>query len=180
MHSVHDIVCELNKSLDLPGNGDIHGLGQTVLRKNDKLPAIVKRSGEAVYVGIDDNYSIRLYHKINAMATRIVPKTGVGRSPGSIANSYSMLMIVFMNRRKVNLFADELVLLIQSQFPDSLTLEPYQSINIFFNSVILNDVQVYTQEYTTEEYRLAPEHNLFQINYTLEATFKKDCFITCS
>lgn len=179
MHSVHDIVNELNKTLNLPGDSDIHGIGQTVLRKNDKLPAIIKRNGEAVYVGIDDQFSIRIYHKVNSMDT-VYKTKGYGDSAGSITNTYLLSLVVFMNRKKIGQYADELVTLIQSQFPDTLKLEPYQSINIFFNSVILNDVQVYNQEYTTEEYRLAPEHNLFLINYKLEASFKKECFITCS
>ncbi len=90
-----------------------------------------------------------------------------------------MSSIVFLNRRKVNLYADELFTVIQSQFPQSVVLEPYASITISFNNVILNDMQVYAQEYLSDTYRLTAEHNLFQINYTVEAAFSKDCFNTC-
>lgn len=180
MPSVHDIVDKLNESLELPSGSDIYGIGQTAVRGKDRLPGVVNRkNGEIIYVGIDDKKPIRLYHKIDRILVRTDPKKGFGNSLGPITNIYSISLIVFNNRKRTKMFADELSSLIQSQFPDSVSLEPYQSINIFFNSVILNDLQVWQQEYS-EDYRLPPEHNLFRIDYTVEATFLKGCFITCS
>jgi hypothetical protein len=178
MHSIHDIVGKINESLDLP-QADIHCIAQTVLRKDEKLPAVIGKKGEGLYVGFDDKKGIILYHKLNAVTTSIKVKSGYGDSAGAIANSYAMSMIVFLNRKKVNLYADELFTTIQSQFPQNVTLTPYNTITISFNNVILNDLQVYAQEYLSETYRLTPEHNLFQINYTVETTFSKDCFNTC-
>lgn len=179
MPSLHDIVDKINDSLSLPGDADVFCIAQTVTRKNDKLPGVLKKPTEIEYVGIDDKKAIRLYHKLNSLTVRTDARKGYGSSAGPITNVYSISAVVFNNRKKTKLYADELSSLIQSQFPDTVKVVPYQSINIFFNSVILNDLQVWQQEYS-EDYKLAPEHNLFQINYTVEATFTKGCFNTCS
>jgi hypothetical protein len=88
-------------------------------------------------------------------------------------------MYVFLNRKKSGLFADELFQLIQANFPEVLKIEPYKSIRTFFNSVVLNDTQVYSQEYTGTPVKLTPEYNLFQINYSVEVVFTKGCFNKC-
>lgn len=179
MPSVHDIVDKLNESLALQGGSDIYGIGQSAVRGKDRLPGVVnKKNGEIIYVGIDDKKPIRLYHKLNSITLRSDPRKGYGNST-PVTNIYSLSMVVFNNRKKTKQYPDELSSLIQTQFPETVKIEPYQSINIFFNSVILNDLQVWQQEYS-EDFRLPPEHNLFRIDYTVEATFLKGCFITCS
>lgn len=176
MRSIHDIVDLINTQLVLPEHSKTHGIGQTVLRGDDKLPAIVKQNGEAEYVGIDDRFSVRVYHKLNSVNIRRT--AGYGTSI-PIVNSYSLSMIIFSNRKLSKLFSDELLTLIQSQVPDSLGLKPYAQIVIALNSANLNDLQVYNQEYATKDYRLGPQNNLFQLNYTVEASFTKGCFNTC-
>lgn len=179
MRSIHDIVHAFNESLSLGEGAGIHGVGQSVLRDDDKLPAVIKQNGEAEYVGIDDKYRIRLYHKLNSVIIKR-SASGYGGSAGAIVNSYSLSLVVFLNRRKANMFSDELMTMIQSQVPDFIKLKPYDQVSVSFNSAILNDLQVYNQEYSTKKYRLGPEHNLFQLNYTAEATFTKGCLNTCS
>lgn len=185
MHSIHNIVESLNESLsELFGSkrfigSKIHTVAVTVLTKNgEKMPVIIDKKGEGHYVGIDDRFPVRLYHKFNTMNTKVDQKTGMGRGIGDIINTYSLSMIVFLNRKRACLMPDEFLLLIQSNFPDFLKLEPYSSIKILFTNAILNDMQVYNQEYLIPE-KLLPEHNLFQINYTVETSFRKGCFNKC-
>lgn len=185
MHSIHNIIDSLNGSLgDLFkskrfSGAKIHGTAVTVISsKGEKMPVIIDKNGEGHYVGIDDRYPVRLYHKQNSMSTRVDPKTGIGRGIGDIINTYSLSMIVFLNRKRACLMPDEFLLYIQSNFPDNLTIEPYSNIKILFTGAILNDMQVYNQEYLIPE-KLLPEHNLFQINYTVETSFKKGCFNKC-
>lgn len=176
MHSIHDIILKINESFELP-KADIYGIAQTIMRGQEKLPGVIGKKGEVYYVGVNDDKGIILYHKINGVVTGIKPK-GYGDSVGNTANTYSMSMIVFLNRARVNMYPDELFTVIQSQTPVTVALEPYSTISTSFNSVILNDLQVFAQEYQID-YRLTPEQNLFQINYTVETTFLKDCFNTC-
>ena len=88
------------------------------------------------------------------------------------------MMIVFLNRKRLAWTVDELFTYLQASIPNFFTLEPYKQIIFKINSAVLNDETVWAQEYS-ESYRLPPEHNLFQINYTVEAAFDKDCFINC-
>lgn len=181
MRSIHDIVLTINESLQLGAHVSLFGIATSVIDGNDeKLPAVLKRDGEADYVGIDDRDSIRLYHKVNSVSCSLKASEGYGRSAGAQVNTYAMVMIVFLNRKRRDLYADELFAIIQSQFPEKINLPPYASINIRFNSAILNDQQVYSQEYSSERFQLGPEHNLFQIQYSVEATFLKGCFNTDS
>jgi sulfur relay (sulfurtransferase) DsrF/TusC family protein len=101
----------------------------------------------------------------------------MGREPFYV-NTYSLSMIVFLNRKRVTLFSDELFNSIQDQFPAQLRLQPYASINLSINSVILNDTEVWAREYSSE-YRLTAEENLIQVNYTVEVAFLKGCFVNC-
>jgi hypothetical protein len=166
----------INRSISID-NATFFGIAQTVLRGQEKLPAVVYANGKADYVGIDDVDAVRAYHKLATLTVRPSPANNYGRGSGFI-NAYSMQLIVFLNRNKKCMHADSLVQILQSQFPEQLKLKPYSGIQIFFNSVILNDLQVYNQEYLSETNRLGPEHNLFQVNYTVEATFLKGCLNT--
>lgn len=175
MQSIVDIVEEFNGALTIEG-AKKYSIAQTVNRGKDKLPALIDREGKAEYIGIDDRNAISWYHKANSMRSRLVASQGYGRSAGSQVNTYEMSMIVFVNRKLFSKYPDEVVQLIQVLTPETIN----KSIRISFNTTILNDQQVYSQEYLSDTYRLGPEHNLLQINYTLEATLKKKCLNTCS
>jgi hypothetical protein len=177
MHSVHDIVDTVNKALapKLPP-GKVYGIAQTVVRGDERFPAVISRTGEGLYCGIDDRDPVSLYHKLGTVTTVMAP--GRGRE-FDIQNSYAMAMYVFLNRRLVNKFADELLLSIQAAMPRTVALDPYSSVFIRFNGVILNDFLVYGSEYLSGTFRLAPEHSLFQVNYTVDATFQKNCINNC-
>ncbi|MBA4168750.1 MAG: hypothetical protein H0X41_14590 [Chitinophagaceae bacterium] len=180
MPSVNDIVLTINRNLDLPGS-KLYGVAVSALRENEKFPVVMDANGNGTDCGINDKYEIIGYHKINQMASRVDGKNGYGDSPGAVVNSYTMQLIVWQNRKKTKLYSDELLTLIQSAFPDQVTkgIKPFQSVRLQFNSAILNDMQVYNQEYQYDKPRLLPEHNLFLINYTLETAFEKGCFNTC-
>lgn len=175
MRSIADIVKDINEAINID-EAKKFGLAQTYLRAKEKLPGTVTRDGKTEYVGFDDKYKISWYHKVNSLTTRVQANSGFGRTAGKQINSFAMSMIVFLNRKRLNKYADEIVALIQALTPETIK----QSIRISFNTTILNDQQVYAQEYVSETYRLGPEHNLFQINYTLEVDLNKDCFNTCS
>lgn len=178
MHSIHDIVHILNRAINVPLS-DVHGIAQTVLKGEEKIPALVKKDGTGVYVGIDDQYGVRIYHKLNSLTTTVKAREGYGRSAGTQINTYSLSMIVFLNRKRVSMYPDELLALLQSQLPEAIKLEPYDHVRTWFNNIILNDLQVWNQEYLSDTYRLLPEYSLFQINYTVEVAFKKGCFNNC-
>ena len=173
MPSIADIVEIINDHIDVEG-AKKYGLAQTLVREKDRLPALVKMDGSTEYVGIDDKNKVSWYHKVNSLTKRQIPAQGYGRKPAGKASVFAMSMIVFINRKRINKYADEVVEIIEDKTPDIIN----QSIRITYNSVNLNDLQVYSQEYLASTYRLAPEHSLFQINYTVEVS-SRGCFNTC-
>lgn len=180
MRSINDIVLLLNDSLTdlfsakrLSGSG-LYGIAELVKRDADTLPEI-----DGKYVGIDDKHPAIIYHRLSSLNSLIKPSTGYGRNVGDQANNYGLSMVVFLDREKTGLYSDELLLLIQANFPERITLDPYKSVVMTFGSSVLDGSQVYFQEYKSETYRLKPNQYLFKINYTVEAVFSKNCFKKC-
>lgn len=176
MHSIRDIVTELNKSLTwIPSGSEANGLAELLLRDDVTIPVINDR-----YVGIDDVYPIRIYHRLNSMTSAIKQGTGMGRSAGDQANTYQLSMVVFLDNPKSNLYPDEFLLFAQANTPERLSIEPYKSVVTTFGSAVFDSLLVYRQEYVTSEtYRLKEDQFFFKINYSIETTFSKGCFKKC-
>lgn len=176
MHSVRDIVTELNSSLTwLPSGSEANGIAELLLRDDLTIPVI-----DGNYVGIDDLYPVRIYHRLNSMNSTIKPGTGIGRVVGDQANTYQLSMVVFLDRPKSNMYPDEFLLYLQGNFPERMALEPYKSIVMLFGSAVFDSLSVYRQEYVASEtYRLKEDQFFFKINYSIETTFSKGCFKKC-
>lgn len=176
MHSIRDIVTELNKSFTwLPSGSETNGVAELLLRDDVTIPVINER-----YVGIDDVYPVRIYHRLNSMSSAIKPGTGAGRSAGDQANTYQLSMVVFLDKPKSNMYPDKFLLLAQAIIPERLTMEPYKSIVTTFTSALFDSLLVYRQEYISgDSYKLKEDQFFFKINYSIETTFSKGCFKKC-
>lgn len=176
MHSIRDIVTQLNSSLTwLPSGSEANGIAELLLRDDVTIPVINER-----YVGIDDVYPVRIYHRLNSMSSTIKPNTGTGRSSGDQANIYQLSMVVFMDRPKAGLYPDEFLLFAQANTPERLTVDPYKSVVTNFGSAVFDSMSIYRQEYiASETYRLKEDQFFFKINYSIETTFSKGCFKKC-
>lgn len=176
MHSIRDIVTELNKSLTwLPFGSEANGIAESLLRDEVTIPVIGEK-----YVGIDDVYPVRIYHRLNSMTSSIKAGTGMGRSVGDQVNVYQLSMVVFLDKPKSNLYPDEFLLYAQAHTPERLILNPYKSVVITFGSVVFDSLLVYRQEYiSSDTYRLKEDQFFFKINYSIETTFSKGCFKRC-
>lgn len=172
MRSIHDIVCFINNQIAglLPGL-KAYGIAKLTKREKETLPA----EGE-VYIGIDDTYKAQIYHKINGL--NIARQTsGFGDNVKKIY-TYQMAMILFLN--KVNFNAEDIVAIFDANIPQQIKTDYTQRVNINFLSAVLNDEQIYSQEYkNSDTYRLGVGQRLIQINYTLEALYKPGCFDIC-
>lgn len=159
-----------------------YGLTQAIDRtrgtEREILPGEVGKDGEIIYVGIDDDPAI-VYHRNSAILTTRSAKQGVGDGYSDVVNTYQMAMIVFNDATKTKLFPEELFLFLQANMPDAIKSDPYKNIVIRTTNVILNSQLVFAAEYDGAAFKLPAEKSLFQINYTIESTFKKDCFVKC-
>lgn len=185
MPSIHDIVDQINHEIsglftaEKLRNSELYGIAVTALKGSEVLPVLMDKNGEGKDISIDDRFPVRVYHKLNSFQTREDTKSSMGRRGGDIVNTYGLSMVIFLNRKRACLLADELLLFIQANFPEYLGVKPYKTVRAAFRDALLNDQQVYRQEYQAERYPLLPEHNLFLINYQVETTHQKDCFIKC-
>lgn len=176
MHSIHDIVTEVNRSLDwLPPGSQANGIAELLLRDDVTIPTIGDK-----YVGIDDVYPVRIYHRLNSMASSIKAGTGMGRSAGDQVNTYQLSMVVFLDKLKAKLYPDEFLLYAQANTPERIPIEQYKSVVTTFGSAVFDSLLVYRQEYiSSDTYRLKEDQFFFKINYSIETTFSKGCFKGC-
>lgn len=176
MHSIRDIVTQLNSSLTwLPSGSEANGIAELLLRDDVTIPVINER-----YVGIDDVYPVRIYHRLNSMSSTIKQNTGSGRSAGDQANTFQLSMVVFLDYPKSSLYPDEFLLFTQANTPERLIVDPYKTVVTNFGSAAFDSMSVYRQEYiASETYRLKEDQFFFKINYSIETTFSKGCFKKC-
>jgi hypothetical protein len=175
----------INKPLENLVSGiKVFGIAEPISRTTgtvtEIIPGIVGNDGEIKYVGVDDLNSVIIYHKASALGVK--PSTvrkGYGDEPNNIVNAYAMSMIVYIDRSKVKMKPDEFFLFIQANFPFQIEETPYSLILTQINTVILNSQAVYDSEYKGAENRLPANHSLMQINYTIESTFRQNCFEKC-
>jgi hypothetical protein len=177
MHSIRDIISSLNDSICglLPSGSELNGVAELVPRDDLTIPEI-----DGKFVGIDDRFPVRIYHRLNSVNSKISPGTGIGRSAGDQENTYSVSMVVFLQKERAKLYPDELLLIIQAGLPERLQENPYKSIVITFNGAQMDSQSNWKQEYAGgTEYKLKSDQFLFRINYSIETTFSKGCFKQC-
>lgn len=170
-------------------NSKVIEIAQALPRKNGKkleyLPSYVDNDGEAKYVGAEDDFDLIIYHKINSIdVSKATVNKGFGDDTGYQGNVARMSMIIFGRRDKLKLTNDDLSLYLQSNIPEAVTKQllvelQFKAANININSIVLNDLQVFQEEYPSFEFFLKPEQFLFKINYTIESAYLKRCFNNC-
>lgn len=182
---LRSLIGELNQKFEgiIPGL-KAFGIAQSIVRpmgsEEELLPGVADINGEITYVGIDDTNPVSLYHRIAGVTTsRVTNKQGYGDGYSDLINSYQMAMIVFIDHKKTKLFPEELFLFLQANIPDAIKSDPYKTITLRTTNVILNSQLIFRAEYAGTAFKLPVEKSLFQINYVIESTFKKDCFAKC-
>lgn len=175
MHSIRDIISSLNELIELPKGSEKNGVAELVPRDEQTIPEL-----DGKFVGVDDKYPVRIYHRVLSMSSKVEPKGGYGNSAGDVVNTYSITMVVFLQHERAKLYPDELILFIQASLPDHLKLAPYKHIKITFTGANLDSQSNWTQEYRQgTDYRLKSDQFLFKMNYNIETTFSKGCFKEC-
>lgn len=160
------------------------GLTQLVVRTSgsveEKLPCEIGLDGECKYVGPDDVDKVRIYHRNTGITTSRSASQGYGNAQSKIVNTYQLFMVVYIDHKRTKLYPEELFLYLQSNMPEEeLKRTPYDKVSIRTTNVILNSQQIFQAEYPGTEFKLPPGNSLFQVNYTIETTHKKECFAKC-
>lgn len=167
----------LDKSKKFPGY-KLFGVTQPITAEGQTFPGIFEQGGR--YAGIDDRESFILYHKAGAVTIAELPRSGYGDSRTKyVTGTYGMNMIVWFNPKTCCINSDEILLALMAAIPESLDVADYSAVNLRINSAILNQQQVFQNEYKGVQYFLNPESSLLSIGYTIEGRFRKDCFNFC-
>lgn len=148
-----------------------YGIAKSALKDGNIMPYIDEK-----YIGIDDTYPAMVYHKLLGISSATVALSGYGDNDQSLQNTYSMAMIVYFNEDKCGT-ADKLYTFIQSSITGRLKSEDYKSIRLNVASAILNDAQVWTQEYGPTPLKLIGSQRLIQVNYNVVMVYNKECIV---
>lgn len=162
----------------------VFGLAQSIVKtsgnEKETLPGVVGKDGEIEYVGIDDVHAVRIYHKVSGItSSRVTTRPGFGDDQNDVVNVYQMSMIVFIDHKKTQLFPEDLFLFLQANIPDGLKVSPYKKILISVTNSNFNSRAIFESEYVGVEFKLPENKSLFQLNYTIESVFSKNCFVKC-
>jgi hypothetical protein len=174
---LHSIIDFINTQFsDLVTGSKVYGIAKTALKDEKLLPYLVE---EGKYVGVDDTYPMMVYHKEQSLSSANVARSGYGDNLSDLSNTYGMSLIVFFDEKKTGVKADELYTLIQARITGILKLEGYKSIRVGVSNAILNDGQVWRQEYGDAPFKLFASQRLIQIGYSVVMTLDKNCFPKC-
>lgn len=168
LHSIVDFINEKIKGL-VPGK--LYGIARTASKDDRIMP--VTEAGD--WVGVDDTHPCIVYHKHLSIQSANVAKSGYGDNVSDLQNTHAMTMVIFLDEKKTGVKASELYTLIQSQVTGILKTEGYKSIRTSVLNAILNDGQVWSQEYGNTPLRLTASQRLFQIGYSVIMTLDKNC-----
>lgn len=166
--SIRNTISSINASLDTVFNNAVfYGVAQTIETQTGSKPVVSEKN-----VGFDDSYGMIAYHKLGNIGIKNTP--GFGRSQHTI-NNFSVSLVVFNNEKKTARKPDEIAMIMQSV----LSLQNITDVRVLPVSVILNTQAIWQTEYRGQPYKLPEYASLFQLNYTVEVTFKSGCFDLC-
>jgi hypothetical protein len=171
MLSINDITTWANERVCqfIPGLKS-YGVAKTASNGDKIMPYVDEK-----YIGIDDTYHAMLYHKKLTIGSTTVPRSGYGDNEASLQNTYGMAMILYYNEKKCGFTADKLYTFIQSSITGVLKSEGYRSIRVNVLNAVLNDAQVWAQEYGASPFKLAGPQRLIQVNYSIVMVLDKNC-----
>lgn len=191
MINVNEIVSEINKAIKgflLDSTFAISSLNGVVYpllkEKDNSLPAKIDDKGNATYTGIDDKYSLMVYHKIMTTVPKkaeAIKQFGDGNKRIQVTNKMSL--VVFANREKLKLTQEVLANYIVAALPTNidksiLSKESLNECTIDVLEVNFNSSALYKREYLKESI-LKPHQMLFEISYQIVYSFNANCINTC-
>ena len=137
------------------------------------------------YVGPDDDYALMLYHRVINISVR---KANISKTYGDDKTFDShicrMCLIVFGKAGELKIGGDDLAIYMHAAMPDAATKDMLQDMgfnacNINLQEIIINDMQVFQEEFANVPFFLKPDQFMFKMNYTIESAFLKRCFNKC-
>jgi hypothetical protein len=171
MLSILDITGFVNSKVEkiMPGLKP-YGIAKTAIKGDGLAPYTDEK-----YIGIDDTFKAQAYHKQLTINSATIANSGYGDDEADLQNTFGMALIIYFNEEKCGFSADKLYTFIQSAITGRLKSKGFKSVRVSVSSAILNDAQVWAQEYGATQYKLAGPQRLIQVNYTIVMVYDKEC-----
>lgn len=141
------------------------------------FPVIFDDRGSARYIGIDEDFPAIIYHRITAI--NFTPATSSYGDRAAQVTTASMRLVMYFDRRRINMSADEMVLFLHANFPRQLKIPKFGTVVVTIQNATPNNLQAFGNEYPGVTYFLKPEFSLINLNYTIESDVDPRCFKDC-
>lgn len=188
MPFLEEIVAQINTTLKDRLASDrflflTRGISRAMVREGEEFPAFTDNTGEGTFNAIDDRFSICLYHKCEGVDF-LDTTQGFGDQGDLSRESARMAMIVWANRRKVNLTQEQIAAAVVSAMPFSVDrqFQAERGIGgtvIEVQSIDHNQRSLWSREFPGFDFAITPEHAYFQVNYRVETIYDKSCIEFC-
>lgn len=158
------------------------GLAITVKGENGTEPLLADDFDNEKYVGVDDIYSLQVYHKLTS-TDHVKDPIQHGGKNNRLITTYQMQMIIAAKRDQIRMTGEELESIfikgLESKIPNS-EIQPLHlsRVSIMPSGTDMNAFTVWRDEYQ-REFDLRPNQILFRMKYTIEMAYDKSCIESC-
>jgi hypothetical protein len=196
MPYVAEIVGLINSSLEANKLNDgtrfvknINGISELVVRNSEDqttIPVLVNTSDYKQYDGIDDRYSIQIYHRVLDIEQVESPLSyGDGATNGR--EQAKMRLVCFADRKRTKLDPYQLAFLLRSSLNQQFlgtTLTPYAGLlgaTIEAQQDNYNGLEVWQNEYAlpVESYPVKLHQMLLSVDYNIITDYNNSCIASC-
>ena len=184
-----EIETELNNNSALQNNV-LYGIAEpSYLNSNENptiQPVVINLDGEGVAVIYDDSYNLSIYHRIFQETITAIENRNFGNKVQDFVRATTdMEMVVWATRTKVKMnpriLAGQLLAMFPSEQISILDTNNSKigSASLYVTSTNYDSLSIFSRDYRGTEYFIGEQMMLFGIRYTIESTFRKECFNTC-
>ncbi len=148
-------------------------------------PLLTDNYDDNRWVGPDDTFPLRIYHRTITISRADVP----GKSYGNNGNTTkqetaNMSLFAYANRNLVRLTPEELEAAIVSGMPSAIANATLA--NLKLNACVIvptnsdvDSARVFVSEFRPQNYELTPNGLFIRINYNIVSTYRTPCFDLC-
>lgn len=172
-------------------NADFNSLAYPILvdnreDKNITIPCVALTNGEYKPMMFDDSLPMAVYHKVLSKVYQVSTSTeSFGRkSSKNIKAIAQMQMICLANRQLIKILPDDLEAMFVMNFPSGKetsfsTIDAVDLLNVKPVSSDTDFIRIWANEFRGLEFQVNQDRAILSLNYTIESTFKTNCFTTC-
>lgn len=195
MQYLKQIISAINESISAKlsdqrfQGSEYNGIAISAAQENDNgvtrlMPLLANDYDEEKWVGVDDTFPLRIYHKNNGIGRGEEQTKSVGDNVYVKKEVAQFSIIAYGNRARLRMSPEEMEAAIVSGLPSAIdkSIRTRLSLNsciIKPVSSIFDPVIVYLAEYRTDKYELGPNALFIKINYNIESTYRTACFNIC-